>query len=407
MVAAARTVLEHPAAHRPVAARRHLPRIPDLSPVARIQGLVDVIRLVRMKADPDRLLDEIARTIGRALGLETVVINMYRPAWDDFIVSSVHGNDVARATLLGSTYERRWFDPILSPEYHRRGAYVIEQGTFDWEAHLGDRYVPAEPPSPIPNAWQPQDELFVPFRHSDGHIIGVFSVGDPLSGLRLSDEELDVLVAATSQAAVLVEAAQATADFERSQTALTEFLTISSRLLESGSVPEVLNLVCTGISSALSFDKVMVQLRDPVSGGYVSCASVGWPDGDRALTTPTTDADLDRLLDPQFEINGCYLLSHEEGAARCSQASIGYQSQLNGAGPNAWHRHWLLVPLRARDESIIGVIWVDDPTDRLLPQPRRLQALRLFANQATSALATATLLDGLRRDDGEAVERAA
>jgi diguanylate cyclase (GGDEF)-like protein len=407
VVAAARTVLEHPAAHRPVAARRHLPRTPDLSPVARIQGLVDVIRLVRMKADPDRLLDEIAATIGRALGLETVVINMYRPAWDDFIVSSVHGNEVARATLLGSTYERRWFEPILSPQYLRRGAYVIEQGTFDWEAHLGDRYVPAEPPIQIPNAWQPQDELFVPFRHSDGHIIGIFSVGDPLSGLRLSDEELDVLVAATSQAAVLVEAAQATADFERSQTALTEFLTISSRLLESGSVPEVLNLVCTGISSALSFDKVMVQLRDPVSGGHVSCASVGWPDGDRALTTPTTDADLDRLLDPQFEINGCYLLSHEEGAARCSQASIGYQSQLNGAGPNAWHRHWLLVPLRARDESIIGVIWVDDPTDRLLPQPRRLQALRLFANQATSALATATLLDGLRRDDGEAVERAA
>ena len=42
---------------------------------------------------------------------------------------------------------------------------------------------------------------------------------------------------------------------------------------------------------------------------------------------------------------------------------------------------------------MIGVIWVDDPTDRLLPIPRRLQALRLFANQATSALATATLLD--------------
>jgi diguanylate cyclase (GGDEF)-like protein len=407
VVAAARTVLEHPNAHRPVSERRPTPRTPDLSPVAHIQGLVDVIRLVRMKDDPDRLLDEIARTVGRALGLGTVVINMYRPAWNDFVVSSVHGNDDARATLLGSTYESRWFDPILSAEYHRRGAYVIEQGTFDWEAHLGDRYVPADPPSTIPNAWQPQDELFVPFRHSDGHIIGIFSVGDPASGRRLSDEELDVLVAATSQAAVLLEAAQATANFERSQTALTEFLTISSRLLESASVPEVLDLVCTGISSALSFDKVMVQLRDPAAGCHRCCASVGWPEPDRALTTPTTDADLARMLDPQFEINGCYLLPHEEGAARCSQASVGYQSQLNGAGPNAWNRHWLVVPLRARDESIIGVIWVDDPTDRLLPQPRRLQALRLFANLATSALATATLRDSLRGDDGAAVERAA
>jgi hypothetical protein len=165
--------------------------------------------------------------------------------------------------------------------------------------------------------------------------------------------------------------------------------------------------VCTGISSALSFDKVMVQLRDPEAGVHRCCAAIGWPAGDRALETPTTDADLARMLDPQFEINGCYLLSHEEGAARCSQASVGYKSQLNGAGPNAWNRHWLLLPLRARDDSIIGVIWVDDPTDRLLPQPRRLQALRLFANQATSALATATLRGGLRRDDGDGVERAA
>jgi GAF domain-containing protein len=407
VVAAARTVLEHPTAHRPAGDRRPTPRTPDLSPVARIQGLVDVIKLVRMKDDPDRLLDEIARTVGRALGLGTVVINMYRPEWNDYVVSSVHGNEVARETLLGSTYACEWFDPILAPEYHRRGAYVIEQGTFDWESHLGDRYVPAAAPSTIPNAWQPQDELFVPFRHSDGNIIGVFSVGDPASGLRMSDEELDVLVAATSQAAVLVEAAQATANFERSQTALTEFLTISSRLLESGSVPEVLDLVCTGISEALSFDKVMVQLRDPAAGVHRCCASIGWPDGDRALTTPTMDADLARMLDPEFEVNGCYLLPHEEGAARFSQASTAYHSQLNGAGPNAWHRHWLLVPLRARDESIIGVIWVDDPTDRLLPQPRRLQALRLFANLATSALATASLIDDLRGDDDEAVERAA
>jgi diguanylate cyclase (GGDEF)-like protein len=407
VVAAARAVLEHPGAQRPTGERRPSPRIPDLSPVARIQGLVDVIRLVRVQDDPDRLLDEIAITVGRALGLGTVVINMYRPEWDDYIVSSVHGNEEARATLLGSVYPSSWFAPILSPEYLRRGAYVIEQGTFDWASHLGDRYVPSEPPSEIPNAWQPEDELFVPFRHSDGHILGVFSVGEPASGLRLSDEELDVLVAVTSQAAVLVEQAQATANWERTQTALTELLEVSSTLLEPGSVAEVLERVCAGISSARAFDKVMVQLLDPAADVHRCAASIGWPAGDRATKTPTAHADLQRLLDPEFEINGCYLLPYAEGAARMSQASIGYTSQLNGAGPNAWHRNWLVVPLRARDESIVGVIWVDDPTDRLLPEPRRLQALRLFANQATSALATARVLDRLAASAGTDVEERA
>jgi diguanylate cyclase (GGDEF)-like protein len=395
VVAAARRVLEHPGARRPAGNRVAAPRTPDLSPAMRTQTLLDVIRLVRVKGDLDRLLDEIVETVGRGLGLDTVIINMYRPEWDDFIVSSVHGNDRARAELLNSTYPSDWFDPLMNDRYLRRGAYFIEQGTFDWASHLGPRYVPTGPPSSIPNAWQLEDELFVPFRHSDGHILGVFSIGDPVSGRRLSDEEVDILVAVTLQAAVLVEAAQTTVAWERSQKGLAELLAVSARLLEPGSVQDVLDRVCAGVRSAIGFDKVQIQLHDAATSSYRCSAAVGWPDGDRALTTTTSDADLDALLDPEFERDGCYLLPHDEGAARCSAASIGYTSKLNGVGPNAWNQHWLLVPLRAPDNSVVGVIWVDDPNDRLLPIPRKLQALRLFANQATSALATATLRDQL------------
>ena len=63
------------------------------------------------------------------------------------------------------------------------------------------------------------------------------------------------------------------------------------------------------------------------------------------------------------------------------------------------------MPLRQTDGRLVGVIWVDDPRDRLLPIPRRLQALRLFANQTTAALATARMLETLSelegRDGGE------
>ena len=150
----------------------------------------------------------------------------------------------------------------MDDRYLRRGAYFIEQGTFDWKTYLGPRYVPTGPPSSIPNAWQLEDELFVPFRHSDGHILGLFSIGDPVSGRRLSDEELDVLVAVTLQAAVLVEAAQTSAAWERSQKGLAELLAVSARLLEPGSMQDVLDRVCAGVRSALGFDKVMLQLHD-------------------------------------------------------------------------------------------------------------------------------------------------
>ena len=355
-----------------------------------------------MRDEPDRLLDEIAVTVGSALGLGTVVINLYRPEWDDFIVCSVRGNDEAREALLGSTYPREWFDPIMDSRFLRRGAYVIEQGMFDWGAHLGDRYVPSAPARTIPGAWQPEDELFVPFRHSDGHILGIFSVGDPASGLRLSDEELDVVVAAASQAGVLVEASQSAANWARSQTALTELLAVSSRLIESGSVDDVLSVVCNGIRSALGFDKVVIQLRDPATGNFPSVAGVGSEAGDPALETPTTADDLDRLLDPG---------SRSRAVSFCPtrRAPPAARPRRSATAPSSTDpARRLESALAARpapetDGGLVGVVWADDPRDRLLPTPRRLQALRLWPNQTTSALATARMIETLsrleRRDD--------
>ncbi len=66
-----------------------------------------------------------------------------------------------------------------------------------------------------------------------------------------------------------------------------------------------------------------------------------------------------------------------------------YHSQINGRGPAAWRNHWLLVPLWSRNGGLMGVIWVDDPIDRMIPADAKLQALRVFANQATTALDTA------------------
>jgi GGDEF domain-containing protein len=73
-----------------------------------------------------------------------------------------------------------------------------------------------------------------------------------------------------------------------------------------------------------------------------------------------------------------------------------YESELNGRGPHAWNHHWLVIPLHGPQEEVIGVIWVDEPEDRLLPGQERLQALRIFANQAASALTLATQFEQMR-----------
>ena len=85
------------------------------------------------------------------------------------------------------------------------------------------------------------------------------------------------------------------------------------------------------------------------------------------------------------------------GAPR-AQARSTTDSELNGRGPHAWSRHWLLVPLAEPQGRTLGLIWVDDPRDRLLPTRARLQALRLFANQAVAALQSADQALKLRHE---------
>ena len=69
---------------------------PSNSPISPLRGLLEVSRLVRAESDLPALLAAIARTISASLGYETVVINLYRPAWDDFCVTTVHGDEGAR-----------------------------------------------------------------------------------------------------------------------------------------------------------------------------------------------------------------------------------------------------------------------------------------------------------------------
>src|ERR671924_65828 len=123
---------------------------------------------------------------------------------------------------------------------------------------------------------------------------------------------------------------------------------------------------------------------------------VGWKLGDETLSAQMTLGDVAPLLDPEFEVEGCFLLPNDQARRRFSADVFVYRSKLNGRGPWAWNRHWLVVPLVDRDGATIGVIWADEPEDRLLPPRERLQALRLFANQAATAVALVDHVQELR-----------
>ena len=136
--------------------------------------------------------------------------------------------------------------------------------------------MPDQPTAQATDAWIPGDELFVPCRHSEGHLLGIVSVGEPVSGMRPSDDQLDLLVAMVSLTARALQGAQEAVEAARHRTALEQLLQVSSRLSERRSIDEVLQEVCDGVAGALDFQKVMIELVDPETGVLMPRAVAGW-----------------------------------------------------------------------------------------------------------------------------------
>jgi diguanylate cyclase (GGDEF)-like protein len=221
-------------------------------------------------------------------------------------------------------------------------------------------------------------------------------VDEPVSGRRPTDDELDVLVSLADHGAIALEAAREAAASARHQRALEELLAVSSRITGETSNAEILRRVCTGIRDALDFQNVCAALVDPQNGAVVPQAAAGWHLEELRQRGLVTVAQIEPLLDDEFLTDGCYLLTHEEARMRLAGDVDVYPSQLNGRGPWAWNRHWLIVPLRDGHGALLGIIWVDNPCDRLVPSADRLQALRIFANDASAALVSGRHLGELR-----------
>jgi PAS domain S-box-containing protein len=355
----------------------------DTFALARLTPLLDVASLGRGERDLDELLEALAETIATGLGWRAVVVNVYRAAWDDFQVTTVHGSDSARRALLATTGEWGQWRPLLDERFYRRGAYLVDHDEIDWDATELQHHIPAAVDELEPGAWHSRDALIIPLAHSDGHLLGILSVDEPVSGRRPTDEDLDLLTAVATQAARAIEHAQRQAETRRTQAALEHLHDVSARLTAPVSPKAVLDAVAHGIARSLGFAKVCVLLRD--ANGFAPESMCGWDPNDAAMNIRLSLANIEKLFEPRFEIEGCYLLNSEEGFARSTPDS-GYESRMNGRGQWAWNRHWLLAPLHDERGELSGLIWADDPDDRLLPSQERLKVLRMFANHAATAL---------------------
>ena len=233
----------------------------------------------------DSVLDAMARVVAETLGFQTVVPTS--TARSGTTSPSPQSTAATRFERLSSALYDQQLDAVARPQILRAGAYFIPNDAFDWSQDIGDRFVPADGPvHDGPDAWHPNDELFVPLEHSDGRIVGIMSFGDPVDGRRPDAERLAVACALASHAALALEAAQESVLTTRHQAGLEQLLRVSSQLPQTISTEGMLRSVCEAVSEALGFDKVLIQLVDDENHFLRPVAAAGWSEsgfGDTAL----------------------------------------------------------------------------------------------------------------------------
>ena len=361
-----------------------------------LRALLDVAAVVRSRDDLMRLLEATAATVAQELGFAAVVVNMYRPAWDDYeVVVAEDRDEQTRQELLGQRVQPSELDQLLDERFRRHGAFLVPHDEFDF-ASLDMHWVSGTAAGVGPDAWHPDDALLVPLTASDGRRLAFLSLDEPLDGRRPSDAALEALSAVAAIVASVIEHAQLAAETARHRAAVEHLLRVSSELTSSRSRGEMLRAVCEGVRDALGFELAGVFLDEAGDGRLLPVAGVGF-DFVAGLGSFTA-ASVERMIAPELVSEGCVLLESETAGALAAEAGMPlvYRSRNNGRGPHAWNHHWLMVPLRDRSGALLGFLWADDPVDLLLPGIDDLRALRAFANHAVGAIEAARALEQMR-----------
>ncbi|HMS73353.1 MAG TPA: GGDEF domain-containing protein, partial [Baekduia sp.] len=117
-------------------------------------------------------------------------------------------------------------------------------------------------------------------------------------------------------------------------------------------------------------------------------STIGWDESSALLDHPWLSLTQLPLLFANAHLqHGCALLEADAVRALLDLKVPLPVGRKNGDGPLAWKDHLLLVALADPEGRPVGVLWADEPSDRLLPGPEALAALRVFAGQAAAALA--------------------
>jgi diguanylate cyclase (GGDEF)-like protein len=353
-----------------------------LSPDA-LAPLESLRELARSAAEDslDEVLEAVSDALYRTAGFGQVAVSVYRPEWDDFYGVIVKGSADAQEALIGGVTPRAIFSDFgrygqeVAP-----GVFFLDGSSELWlitpTLHTPDR---AE--YDHPDAWRTDDGLIVTLDDANGEPLGLVSLDEPYTERRPTPEHLRLLEVICSYAEQALRNARRSRRLQQERTILARIAEISPQISSCGSREELYGLVASAVVPELGFERAAVYAAGR-TGTLTREAQSGWAPGAPELFDTLEAAAIGEALLPERERAGCWLMP------AVALLGVGVlprpRSQRNGYGPRAWSDHCLAIPWRTETDELVGLVIVEDPVDRLLPDEEHLRALRFLVDLAAA-----------------------
>jgi diguanylate cyclase (GGDEF)-like protein len=173
-------------------------------------------------------------------------------------------------------------------------------------------------------------------------------------------------------------------------TELSTLQYLSSTILSSLKLEEILSVIVEGIRTSLSFERVLISTTEPDGLNLIHQAASGiHPEEFQKMQQKKMPLfEISHLMSSEFRVSNSFLMTSPDTGQG--------QSQNLSGDPAGDTRQWqrgsrLITPLYSKSRRLLAVIQIENPTDGRNPDKKKVRSLEAFANTAVLAIENATL----------------
>jgi PAS domain S-box-containing protein len=240
----------------------------------------------------------------------------------------------------------------------------------------------------LPAQWHKRDLILVNLMDRKGNTFGYISLDFPIENHIPSHSTFHNLQLFGQLVSMAVENYYQFSALEKRSRRLKQVLVTSNIFKLYLSLGELLKEIVWSIKFSLGFNLVTLGLISKKTGSLeikaVACDDKIKQNHLLSQRLPLTP--LAALFRREYSVSKSYLVVKKEEVLR-PMKSIYYGAAKGRSDNDSWPNiAQLLVPIKSREGKVIGMIIVDDPEDRRLPNQEIIRTLEILANQVAVAI---------------------